>query len=243
MFSPRLGDVSRFCTQLKNWTITTKKKAKESEKPAAISLGLTFQDGPAVPWSSVNNSTVKQKTSETGGGTDNHSDQITIDFDHMTDQKRREMVRRLRQQPASGRKIQQSVISADEQRNQHQPPLTERATLIADFVKSVGMELSSGQLTLLLRGERLRIDDCIVSATCSGGLIQRKDTSADRKISDLWKRMELRHNIRSGDIRFDPVGTYSVMLKKTDSAAWERLFGTKNKGRRICLTKNRRSKK
>ena len=45
------------------------------------------------------------------------------------------------------------------------------------------------------------------------------------------------------DLNDDPVGSYAEMLKKADPAAWDRLFGTRNQGQRVCLTKNSESRK
>ncbi len=89
----------------------------------------------------------------------------------------------------------------------------ERIAALDDFTRSIGMELSTGQLTLLLRGQRLRIDGWIVSANGTE-LRRRKDNSPDRRIDALWQHMKERHNIDSGSIRFDPVGSYAEMLKK-----------------------------
>lgn len=204
VFSPRLGDLSRVCTRLKNWTITAKKKGKESEKPAAMPLGLTFQDGPAVPWSSVNNSTVEQKTSETGGEIDSHSEQIIIDFDRMTDKERREMVRRLRQQPASDRNRQQPMISADEQRaieaaqrkaahrDQQQQRLAARAALIADFAQSIGIDLPQEAALSLAAGATLEASGKAFRANHDGSLsiIRSRGVSTARellrRVDNLW---------------------------------------------------------
>ncbi len=123
------------------------------------------------------------------------------------------------------------------------PISADRIAALDDFARSIGIELSTGQLSLLLRGECLRIDGFIVSATSSGELRRRKDNSADRKTADLWQHMKLSHNVDSRDIRHDPVGSYAEMLKKADPAAWDRLFGTRNQEQRVCLTKNSESRK
>lgn len=87
------------------------------------------------------------------------------------------------------------------------------------------MEISNVQLKLLLRGEELRINGSIVTATYSGELRCRKDDSTDRKATGLWQYMKSQHNIDSANIRHDPVGHYASMLKQVAPVAWEKLFG------------------
>ncbi|WP_279028277.1 hypothetical protein [Gibbsiella quercinecans] len=107
-----------------------------------------------------------KKTSEIKGEIGSHSEQIIIDFDHMTDKERREMVRRLRQQPGSNKNRQQPVIASGEQRaieaaqrkavqrNQQQQLLAARAALIADFAQSIGIDLPQEAGRRHTRGQR-----------------------------------------------------------------------------------------
>lgn len=89
----------------------------------------------------------------------------------------------------------------------------ERIAALDDFARSVGMELSTGQLTLLLRGERLRIDGCIVTAS-GMELRRRKDNGADRRIDALWQYMKQQHNIDIGYIRIAGVGNAMKNIDK-----------------------------
>lgn len=57
IFSPRLGEDSRVCTRLKTWTIVAKQKTQAAVEVHGNRDFLALPDGPAVPWSSVNNST------------------------------------------------------------------------------------------------------------------------------------------------------------------------------------------
>lgn len=99
--------------------------------------------------------------------------------------------------------------------------------VLDDFAKSVGLDLSNGQLKILLRGELLHINGYLVSATSNGKLICSKDDSADRRVTELWLRMKLLHNVDSSIIRRDPIRNYADMLKKVDPRGSERLFGIK----------------
>lgn len=62
ILSPRLGDDSRVCTRLKTWTIVAKLKTQPAEEVSETLEVLTLPDGPAVPWSSVNNSTIEENS-------------------------------------------------------------------------------------------------------------------------------------------------------------------------------------
>lgn len=79
-----------------------------------------------------------------------------------------------------------------------------------------------------LRGEHLRIDESVVYANNNGEALRRSDSSMDSKIRELWQRIQIRHNIDSGNIRHDPIGNYTKMLKQIDFAEWTRLFGVKS---------------
>lgn len=110
-------------------------------------------------------------------------------------------------------------------RDKPTPVSMERIAALNDYARSVGLELSTGQLELLLRGEHMRIADDIVSVNCHDELKRRKDNSLDSKTTKLWRHMQLQHNIDSGNVRYDPVGNYAKMLKKLDPLQWARLFG------------------
>lgn len=110
-------------------------------------------------------------------------------------------------------------------RDKPTPVSMERIAALNDYARSVGLELSTGQLELLLRGEHMRIADDIVSVNCHDELKRRKDNSFDSKTTKLWRHMQLQHNIDSGNVRYDPVGNYAKMLKKLDPLQWARLFG------------------
>ncbi|EPE9889015.1 replication endonuclease [Yersinia ruckeri] len=93
---PLLGEASRICTRLKSWKIVARKKAKP-----AVTVGVdVFQDGPAVPWSSVNNSPREQKISEPDEAIDRTSEEKIIDFATITDSERRALLRRIKSAPA-----------------------------------------------------------------------------------------------------------------------------------------------
>ncbi|MCI1678424.1 MAG: hypothetical protein LKK36_08445 [Ewingella americana] len=65
---------------------------------------LTLPDGPAVPWSSVNNSTGEENLTIIPGVEDRNIDDIAHDFEQFTDNDRRALLRRLRSEPAAPKK-------------------------------------------------------------------------------------------------------------------------------------------
>jgi len=75
IFSPRLGEDSRVCTRLKTWTIVAKQKTQAAAEPHGNRDFLTLPDGPAVPWSSVNNSTLGKISNKNLGD----EDRISLD--------------------------------------------------------------------------------------------------------------------------------------------------------------------
>ncbi|WP_459175618.1 replication endonuclease [Ewingella americana] len=104
IFSPHLGEESRICTRLKTWTIVAKQKAPAAEDQHKTREVLTLPDGPAVPWSSVNNSTGEENLNKNLGVEDRIVEDITLDFDQMTDKDRRALLRRLRSELAAQKK-------------------------------------------------------------------------------------------------------------------------------------------
>ncbi|HBK3302467.1 hypothetical protein I5679_18890 [Citrobacter koseri] len=107
------------------------------------------------------------------------------------------------------------------------PVPTERIAALNDYANSIGLELSLGQIELLLRGGQMRIAGSIVSVVGYDELKRVKDNSMDSKTTKLWRHMQLRHSIDSGSIWYDPVGNYAAMLKTLDPLEWARLFGRK----------------
>jgi len=104
IFSPRLGEDSRVCTRLKTWTIVAKQKTQPAAEQRDAMEVLTLPDGPAVPWSSVNNSTGEENLNTISGVEDRNVDDIDPDFDQFTDKDRRALLRRLRSEPAAPKK-------------------------------------------------------------------------------------------------------------------------------------------
>lgn len=103
-----------------------------------------------------------------------------------------------------------------------------RIDVLGEYARSIGIELSVGQIKKLISRESLRIDGKIVYATNNRELRHREDTSIDRKITRLWQHMQLQHGVDICNIRYDPKGYYAAMLKKIDPVAWSRLFGIEN---------------
>lgn len=112
-------------------------------------------------------------------------------------------------------------------RHKPTPLSTERIAALNDYANSVGLKLSTGQIELLLRGEKMRIAGIIVSVVGNDELRRVEDNSLDSKTTKLWRHMQLRHSIDSGNIRYDPLGNYAMMLEKLDPLEWARLFDRK----------------
>lgn len=104
IFSPRLGEASRVCTRLKTWTIVAKQKTQAAAEPHESREILTFPDGPAVPWSSVNNSTGGGNLSKNAGVEDRIVEDLALHFGQLSDKECRALLRRLRREPAAPRK-------------------------------------------------------------------------------------------------------------------------------------------
>lgn len=78
VFSPQLGDDCRVCTRLKTWTIVAKRKTQSSEDARETPEVLTIVEGPAIPWSSVNNSTGAENSNTIPGVEDRIVEGITL---------------------------------------------------------------------------------------------------------------------------------------------------------------------
>ena len=96
IFSPRLADDSRVCTRLKTWTIVAKLKTPQAEDARESPEILTLPDGPAVPWSSVNNSTVEENLKREPGVEGRIIEHMGTHFDQLTHKERRGLLHRLK---------------------------------------------------------------------------------------------------------------------------------------------------
>src|SRR5471030_624025 len=101
IFSPRLGEDSRVCTRLKTWTIVAKLKTQPAEDIRETQEVLTLPDGPAVPWSSVNNSTSEGDPIENQIINNPNSLMDSAGFDVIIDDGRSKMKDMIRNQPTS----------------------------------------------------------------------------------------------------------------------------------------------
>lgn len=166
IFSPRLGEDSRVCTRLKTWTIV----AKSAAKPADAPENLTCQDGPAVPWSSVNNSTAEENLNENAGVDDSIVGGVGTDFDQMDDKERRGLLRRLRNPPVTPKAPQDSLpdnTPAPQARNTH---AQNTALRLIDFAETAGIILDMPAAISLALGAEWIIDGCRYVGTADGTL-------------------------------------------------------------------------
>lgn len=232
IYSPLLGETSRICTRLKSWKIVARQKAKP-----AVAVGLdVFQDGPTVPWSSVNNSPVEQKTREPEEAIDRTSEEKVIDFTAITDAERRALFRRIKNEPVATIKTnaltqaeelsRQSSAEKAAQRKEKTAQLAPVATKIRDFAESIGLSISKQQAQSLACGATLTIDGQNSQAREDGCLYQCQPTTTQR-IDKLWMHLHHAHGVQSGEIRRDPIGHYSEFLKSVNPDAWLQLFGKK----------------
>lgn len=232
IYSPLLGEASRICTRLKSWKIVARQKAKP-----AVAVGVdVFQDGPAVPWSSVNNSPREQKISEPDEAIDRTLEEKIIDFTTITDAERRALLRRVKNErpiviktsaltPAE-ELSRQALAEKAAQRQEKTARLAPVATKIRDFAESIGLSISEQQAQSLACGATLTTDGQNSQAREDGCLYQCQPTTTQR-IDKLWTHLHNAHGVQSGEIRRDPIGHYSEFLKSVNPDAWLQLFGKK----------------
>ena len=99
IYSPRIGEGSRTCTRLKEWTIVAKKRTAAPEQSTGAGNFLTLPDGSPSPWSSVNNSTGEQKASVSGEDIGSTSAPEPLNFTGMSGKDRRALLQRIRNEP------------------------------------------------------------------------------------------------------------------------------------------------
>lgn len=170
IFSPRLGEDSRVCTRLKTWTIVAKLKTPQAEDMRETPEVLTLPDGPAVPWSSVNNSTAEENLTENAGVDDSFVEGFGIDFDQLTDQERRGLLRRLRNPPVTPKTPQNSLpenASAPQARETH---ARNTALRLIDFAETAGIALDMSAAMSLALGAEWIIDGHRYIGTADGTL-------------------------------------------------------------------------
>ncbi|QDW31947.1 replication endonuclease [Yersinia sp. KBS0713] len=203
IYSPLLGEASRICTRLKTWKIVARQKVK-----SAVAVGFdVFQDGPAVPWSSVNNSPVEQKTREPEEATDRTSEHKIIDFTAITDAERRALFRRMKNEPVATIKTHALTpaeeyarqVSAEKaaQRQEKTAQLAPVATKIRDFAESIGLSISKQQAQSLACGATLTIGGQNWRAREDCCLYQCQPTTAQRVFSVMSRVAKLREGYRA----------------------------------------------
>ncbi|CNK40706.1 replication endonuclease [Yersinia pseudotuberculosis] len=201
IYSPLLGEASRICTRLKTWKIVARQKVK----PAVVVGFDVFQDGPAVPWSSVNNSPVEQKTREPDEAIDRTLEEKIIDFTAITDAEHRALLRRIKSAPVLTIKTN-SLTPAEElsrqastekaaQRREKTARLTPVATKIRDFAESIGLSISEQQAQSLACGATLTIGGQNWRAREDCCLYQCQPTTAQRAFSVMSRVAKLREGV------------------------------------------------
>ncbi|ENA1773674.1 replication endonuclease [Yersinia ruckeri] len=196
IYSPILGEASRICTRLKSWKIVACQKAKP-----AVAVGVdVFQDGPAVPWSSVNNSPVVQKTHECGEETDRTSELKIGDLNTLTDAQRRALLRRIKKEPLSAPKARtltpaeaaarQASIKKASERAQKLAEMAPLATKIRDFADSMGIAISEIQARAMAGGATLTVEGQKYRSNQDGALYCVKAKPAtEQTAAGLMQRM------------------------------------------------------
>ncbi|EKN6222675.1 replication endonuclease [Yersinia enterocolitica] len=201
IYSPLLGEASRICTRLKSWKIVARQKVKP-----AVTVGVdVFQDGPAVPWSSVNNSPVEQKIVEPEEAIDRTLEEKTIDFTALTDAERRALLRRIKNAPVATIKTNPLTpaeelsrqVSAEKaaQRQEKTVQLAPVTTKIRDFAESIGLSISIQQAQSLSCGATLTIGGQNWRAREDCCLYQCQPTTAQRVFSVMSRVAKLREGV------------------------------------------------
>lgn len=172
IYSPRLGEASRTCTRLKEWTIVAKKRTESPTPKADTGNFLTLPDGSPSPWSSVNNSTGEQKASVSGEAIGSTSEQKPLNFDRMNTKERRALLQRIRNappQPASMAKTPPPAPGSQEQPRQQK---TSTAAAVETFARSLGLALEPWQVDDLLAGETVDCGDGYAFRLAGGRLLE-----------------------------------------------------------------------
>src|SRR5471032_368853 len=187
VFSPHLGEDSRVCTRLKTWTIVAKQKTPTAAEQHEAREVLTLPDGPAVPWSSVNNSTGEENSNENPGVADRIVQNIASDLNQLTDKDRRALLRRLRSEPAAPKKhenpfpegnpMHEAWEKAEEKARETAKSRAERlnkaehkAALIQDSAVTAGISIDKAQAMSLAMGGSINIDNRRYVSTADGDL-------------------------------------------------------------------------
>ncbi|EOV4174942.1 hypothetical protein ACONW8_000740 [Yersinia enterocolitica] len=201
IYSPLLGEASRICTRLKTWKIVARQKVKP-----AVAVGVdVFQDGPAVPWSSVNNSPVEQKIVEQKEAIDRTLEEKIIDFTAITDAERRALLHRIKNAPVATIKTNPLTpaeelsrqVSAEKaaQRQEKTVQLAPVTTKIRDFAESIGLSISKQQAQSLACGATLTIGGQNWRAREDCCLYQCQPTTAQRAFSVMSRVAKLREGV------------------------------------------------
>lgn len=170
IFSPHLGDDSRVCTRLKTWTIVAKLKTPQAEDARETPEVLTLPDGPAVPWSSVNNSTEEENLTEKTGVNGSTVGDIGIDFDQLYNQERRGLLRRLRNEPVSKKSPQIPPPEGDTAQQLRERAAQNTAPRLIDFAETAGISLDMSAAMSLALGAEWIIDGRRYIGTAGGTL-------------------------------------------------------------------------
>ena len=204
VFSPLLGDVSRICTRLIKWKIRTKQATKGDARSVSAVEASAFQDGPAVPWSSVNNSTGEQKTDKNEAVNAHPVDEIDStlppeipDFDRMDDKARRALLRRLRDHPPERRNHQISSTTPREKTKGERvfsQAADELVSNLSKYAHSIGWELSPHVLRRLAAGHVVDIGGKFYRVDHCGNVRQSKPDYGTR-VRSLLQRF---NNLRGG---------------------------------------------
>lgn len=175
VFSPRLGELSRICTRLVKWKIR-KKQAADAGANDSTGRGLAVTSPTGDAWSSVNNSTGDEKISISEpadreiGST---SEPETIDFEHMTDTERRGLLNRIRSQPPDRRHSEHSSTTQTHETTEKQT-VSKRSddwrASVADFARSLGWDISAGEVRRLETGSAITLADYSYVASADGCL-------------------------------------------------------------------------
>ncbi|MEL5280849.1 replication endonuclease [Serratia bockelmannii] len=172
IYSPRIGEASRTCTRLKEWTIVAKKHTESPAAKADSGNFLTLPDGSPSPWSSVNNSTGEQKASVSGEGIGSTSAQKPLNFTRMNGKERRALLQRIRNVPPSPANMAKTQPPAPDGQETTPSSAGNTAAAMEAFARSIGLALEPWQIDGLLAGDAVDCGDGYAFRLAGGHLLE-----------------------------------------------------------------------
>lgn len=240
VYAPRLGESSRICTHSSTWQIV--RRASTPAVGVDLPQSVDLRDGPAVPWTRGNNCPLEQNVNNKEGVITTNEPAPPLQFDQITGKDRRALLRRIRSEPAPPKKQENPFPEStpmfdawekaeEKARDMARTRLSElakardKAVRIQDSAVTAGIVIDMATAMSLAQGGEITVNNRHYTANAEGNLFAKIEPNSARRIDKLWQHLRDAHGVQSGDIRFDPLGTYSAFLKSVDPDAWQKIFG------------------